>query len=48
MLALIIPGKKSLGKDFHVFVQPLIVDMLTLWEGVPTYDAYEAKNSVYV
>jgi hypothetical protein len=24
MLALIIPGKKSPGKDFHVFIQPLI------------------------
>ena len=44
MLALIILGKKSPGKDFNVFMQPLIADMLTLWEGVSTYDAYEGKD----
>ena len=44
MLALLIPGKKSPGKDFHVFMQPLIADMMTLWNGVSTYDAYEGKN----
>ena len=44
MLALLIPGKKSPGKDFHVFMQPLIADMMTLWNGVSTYDAYEGKD----
>ena len=44
MLSLIILGKKSLGKDFHVFMQPLIADMLTLWNGASTYDAYEDKT----
>jgi len=44
MLSLIIPGKKSPGKDFHVFMQPLMADMLKLWEGVSTYDAYEGKD----
>ena len=44
MLALIIPGKKSPGKDFHVFMQPLIVDMIELWKGVKTYDAVEGKD----
>ena len=44
LLSLIIPSKKSLGKDFHVFMQPLIADMLTLWNGVSTYDAYEDKT----
>jgi hypothetical protein len=44
MLSLIIPSKKSPGKDFHVFMQPLIANMLKLWEGVSTYDAYECKH----
>jgi hypothetical protein len=44
MLALLIPGKKSLGKDFHVYMQPLIEDMLKLWHGVDTYDAVEDKD----
>jgi hypothetical protein len=44
MLALLILGKKSPGKDFHVFMQPLIADMMTLWNGVSTYDAYEGKD----
>jgi len=44
MLALLIPGKKSPGKDFHVFMQPLIADLITLWGGVPTYDAVEGKE----
>ncbi|RLM61630.1 uncharacterized protein C2845_PM14G07560 [Panicum miliaceum] len=39
-------GTKSPGKDFHVFIQPLIVDMLKLWEGVSTYDAYECKDFI--
>ena len=45
MLALLILGKKSPGKDFHVFMQPLIADLITLWGGVPTYDVLKAKNS---
>jgi hypothetical protein len=44
LLALLILGKRSLGKDFHVFMQPLTKDMLTLWDLVPTYDAYEDKD----
>jgi hypothetical protein len=39
MLALLIPGK-----DFHVFMQPLIEDMVKLWAGVKTYDAVEGKD----
>ena len=38
MMALLIPGPKSLGKDFDVFLEPLIEDLLDLWKGVPTYD----------
>jgi hypothetical protein len=44
MLALLIPGKKSPGKDFHVFMQPLIADLMELWKGVKTYDAVEGKD----
>jgi hypothetical protein len=43
MPALLIPGKKSPGKDFHVFMQPLIADLLELWKGVQTYDEVEGK-----
>ena len=31
MMSLLIPGKKSPGKEFHVFMQPLIADMMKLW-----------------
>ena len=40
IMALLIPGPKSLGKDFDVFLQPLIEELLKLWEGVSTYDAF--------
>jgi len=43
MMALLIPGPKSLGKDFDVFLEPLIEDLLDLWKGVPTYDALTGK-----
>jgi hypothetical protein len=40
MMSLLIPGKKAPGKEFHVFMQPLIADMMKLWgTGVETYDA---------
>jgi hypothetical protein len=38
MLSLLVPGKHSPRKDFHVFMQPLIKDMMQLWAGVDTYD----------
>ena len=44
MMALLIPGPKSLGKDFDVFLEPLIEDLLDLWKGVPTYDALTGKT----
>ncbi|XP_039778099.1 uncharacterized protein LOC120645374 [Panicum virgatum] len=43
-MALLIPGPKSLGKDFDVFLEPLIEDLLDLWKGVPTYDALTGKT----
>jgi hypothetical protein len=39
MMALLIPGPHSLGKDFDVFMEPLVEELLLLWEGVSTFDA---------
>jgi hypothetical protein len=44
MPSLLIPTKKSQGKDFHVFMQPLIKDMMDLWKGVDTFDACIENN----
>jgi hypothetical protein len=43
MMALLIPGPKSPGKDFDIFLEPLIEDLLDLWKGVPAYDANTRK-----
>ena len=43
MMALLIPGPKSPGKHFDVFLQPLVEELLELWEGVRTYDALSGK-----
>jgi hypothetical protein len=34
MMALLIPGPSTLGKDFDVFLVPLVEDLLVLWKGV--------------
>jgi hypothetical protein len=39
MMALLIPGPDSPGKDFDVFMEPLVEELLLLWKGVRTYDA---------
>jgi hypothetical protein len=44
MMALLIPGPASLGKDFDIFLEPLIEDLLRLWICVRTYDALSGKN----
>jgi hypothetical protein len=44
MMALLIPGSKSPGKDFDIFLEPLIKDLLDLWKGVPAYDANTRKT----
>jgi len=44
IMALLIPGPKSPGKDFDVFLQPLIEDLIKLWEGVKTYDAFTGST----
>jgi hypothetical protein len=43
MMALLIPGPTCPGKDFDVFLEPLIEDLLELWKGVRTYDALIGK-----
>jgi hypothetical protein len=43
MMALLIPGPTCPGKDFDVFLEPLIEDLLELWKGVHTYDALTGK-----
>ena len=37
-LTLLIPGRK--GKDFFLLLEPLIEELLKLWSGAPTYDAF--------
>ena len=44
MMALLIPGPSSPGKDFDVFLEPLVEDLLELWKGVRTYDALSRKR----
>ena len=44
IMALLILGPKSLGKDFDIFLEPLIEDLLKLWEGVRTYDAFTSSK----
>jgi len=43
MMALLIPGPTCLGKDFDVFLEPLVEDLLELWAGVRAYDAITGK-----
>jgi hypothetical protein len=38
-MALLIPGPRSPGKDFDLFLEPLIEELLDLWNGESTYDA---------
>ncbi|XP_066347783.1 uncharacterized protein [Miscanthus floridulus] len=35
---------KSLGKDFDLFLEPLIEELLDLWKGVSTYDACTGRK----
>jgi hypothetical protein len=43
MMTLLIPGPSSPGKDFDVFLEPLVEDLLNLWTGVSAYDANTGK-----
>ncbi|XP_038713903.1 uncharacterized protein LOC120007624 isoform X1 [Tripterygium wilfordii] len=45
MMTLLIPGRKCPENDIDVYLQPLIKELLELWEvGVHTYDAYAQQN----
>src|SRR6266540_1039098 len=44
MMGLLIPGRECPGKDFDVFLEPLIEELQELWKGVPTFDALSGKK----
>jgi hypothetical protein len=46
IMALLIPGPKSPGKDFDVFLEPLVEDLIELWKGVRAHDANTRKMFV--
>ena len=43
-MSLLIPGPKSPEKDFNVFLEPLIEELLQHWSGVMTYDAASRRK----
>jgi rubrerythrin len=44
MLCLLIPGRECPGKDFDVFLEPLVDELQELWLGVSTFDALSRKD----
>jgi hypothetical protein len=43
-LALVVPGPEHPGKNLNILMQPLVDELLSLWNGVNTYDAYRKKD----
>ena len=43
-LTLVIPGPEHTGKKLSVLMQPLVDELLKLWEGVETWDASRKQN----
>jgi hypothetical protein len=43
-LALVVPGPKHPGKKLNILMQPLVDELLNLWEGVETWDASLKQN----
>ena len=43
-LALVIPGPQHPGKKLSILMQPLVDELLKLWEGVETWDASSKQN----
>ena len=41
MICLLIPGPSSPGKNFDLFIEPLLDDLHQLWKGVRMYDAFQ-------
>jgi len=44
ILSMIIPREKAPGMDIDVYLQPLIKELLQLWNGVDAFDAYTKTN----
>ncbi|XP_074346425.1 uncharacterized protein LOC141685209 [Apium graveolens] len=40
LMSLLISGPKSPGKDYDVFLKPLIEELKELWNGIDAYDSY--------
>lgn len=43
-LSMVIPGPKSPGKNFNVYMEPLFDELKEAWAGVPTYDSFLKQN----
>jgi hypothetical protein len=43
MMPMLIPGPASNGKDFDLFLEPLVEDLLELWSGGRAYDGLSGK-----
>ena len=43
-LAMVIPGPEHLGKNLGVLLQPMVDELLELWDGVNTWDAFLKQN----
>jgi hypothetical protein len=44
-MALVIPGREHPGKNFNVYMQPLIDELVNLWDnGAVTHDCYRKEN----
>jgi hypothetical protein len=43
MMILLNPGPASPRKDFDIFLEPLVEDLLELWSGVHAYDGLSGK-----
>ncbi|XP_074378004.1 uncharacterized protein LOC141719504 [Apium graveolens] len=43
LMSLLIPCLKSPGKDYDVFLQPLIKELKELWHGIDAYDSYGGR-----
>jgi hypothetical protein len=48
MMALLIPGPASPGKDFDLFLEPLVEDLLELLYNVRDYDGLSGKCLIFV
>ena len=40
LVSMVIPGEKAPSNDIDMYLQPLVKELLQLWEGVDAFDAY--------